>query len=82
MGYVASETKAGLASNKGLELTAYSIRCAPASGSSSGLALSHVTRELILRAIYFLPIFLSMTSELDSNLTVIPIVVLFFYGSG
>ena len=25
--------------NKGLELTAYSLRCAPASGSSSGLAL-------------------------------------------
>ena len=25
--------------NKGLELTAYSVRCAPASGSSSGLAL-------------------------------------------
>jgi len=26
-------------SNKGLELTASSVRCAPASGSSSGLAL-------------------------------------------
>ena len=25
--------------NIGLELTAYSVRCAPASGSSSGLAL-------------------------------------------
>ncbi len=30
----------------------------------------------------FLPIFLSMISELDSNLTVIPIVVLSSYGSG
>jgi hypothetical protein len=27
-------------SNKGLELTAYSARCAPAFGSSSGLALA------------------------------------------
>jgi hypothetical protein len=29
-----------------------------------------------------LPTFLSMISELDFNLTVIPIVVLFSYGSG
>jgi hypothetical protein len=33
-GLVASQT----ASNKGLELTASSVRCAPAFGSSSGLA--------------------------------------------
>jgi hypothetical protein len=31
-------------SNKGLELTAYSVRCAPASGSSSGLAFGRASK--------------------------------------
>jgi hypothetical protein len=33
-------------SNKGLELTAYSARCAPAFGSSSGLALARAIRTV------------------------------------
>ena len=68
--------------NNALEPTAYSVHSAPASGGGSPRAFGRVTRELVLRAICFLPLFLSMTSELDSNLTVIPIVVLSSYGSG
>jgi hypothetical protein len=61
---------------------------APASKLTSASAaqprapFGRVTRELILCGIYFLPLFLAMASELDSNLTVIPIVVLSSYGSG
>jgi hypothetical protein len=33
--------------NKGLELTAYSLRCALASGSGSGLAFGHKTLAMV-----------------------------------
>jgi hypothetical protein len=35
--------------NKGLELTAYSLRCAPASSSSSGLAFGSLQTQVMIR---------------------------------